>query len=251
MTTSKKTYFASDFHLGMPNPEESLCREKKIVAWLENIKSTAGKLFLVGDVFDFWFEYEKVIPKGFIRLQGKLAELSDMGIEVYFFSGNHDVWIFDYFKKELNLKIYYQPLSLEISGKKFFVAHGDGIESHFSGYKIIKWIFHNRFCQRFFAFIHPDLGIYFANKWSRHSRKSSDRKGEKFYGEKEWAFEFAKKMETQQHHDFYVFGHRHFPADLQLNEHSRFINLGDWLNYFTYAVFDGEKMELRKFENGS
>lgn len=248
LNTNKKIYFASDFHLGVPNHEKSLEREKKIVRWLDSIKEDAGAVFLVGDIFDFWFEYKRAIPKGFIRFQGKLAELIDRGIHVIFFTGNHDMWMFDYFPKELGIPVYRDPQQWTINGKKLMIGHGDGLGPGDLHYKILKKIFRNKLCQRLFAFIHPSVGIGLASFWSWESRKKSSKKDKmKFYGESEWLVQYCKEIESKQHHDFYIFGHRHLPLDISLSENSRYLNLGEWLHECSFASFDGQKLYLEKF----
>lgn len=248
---NKKIYFASDFHLGAPNAATSLERERKIVRWLDDIKKDASVIFLVGDIFDFWFEYRHAIPKGFIRLQGKLAELSDSGIPIIFFSGNHDMWLFDYFKKEIGVQIFHQPQVFSINQKtKIYVAHGDGLGPGDYFYKFLKKVFRNRFCQWLFARLHPNFGIGLAAYLSRRSRAKNIKKGvdEQFLGENEWLLQYSKAMEAQTHHDFYIFGHRHLPLDIPIAENSRYINLGEWLKYDTYASFDGQELVLGAFE---
>lgn len=245
----KKLYFASDFHLGAPSKEDSLERELKIVRWLDSIKHDAHTIYLLGDIFDFWFEYKHAIPKGFIRLQGKLAELSDNGIPIVFFTGNHDMWMFDYFTKELNIPIYRKPVELEVEGKKLLIGHGDGLGPGDTSYKLLKKVFESKVCQWLFARLHPNFGIGLANFWSKRSRISNTKKDEdKFKGEKEFLWQYSKDIEAQKHHDYYVFGHRHLPLDLEVDENSRYFNLGEWVNYDTYGVFDGNKFELTTFE---
>ncbi len=244
---AKNIYFASDFHLGTPDYAESRAREARIVSWLNLIKPTCSELFLMGDIFDFWFEYEKVIPKGFIRLQGKLAEMADAGIKIYFFKGNHDMWVRDYFTKEIGLEIISDEFQMERNGKKFYLHHGDGLGPGDRKYKMLRKIFRSRLCQWLFARIHPNLGIGIANGWSRKSRAAGSEK-EVFLGEeKEWLAIYAKEQLQKQHIDYFIFGHRHLPLDIQLNDHSRYVNIGEWLNYNSYAVFDGETLRLTYF----
>jgi len=248
----KKVFFASDFHLGVPNAQKSREREHRILKWLETIKSETQVLFLVGDIFDFWFEYKKVIPKGFVRLQGKLAEWTDEGIPIYFFTGNHDLWMFDYFTEELGVPVFHQPQQFIINNKKLLIGHGDGLGPGDSLYKLLKAVFTNKLAQWCFAQIHPNIGIYLANLWSRKSRMQNDKKGEdEFLGEKEWLWQFCKEKEIEEHHDFYIFGHRHLPLDLEVDKTSRYINLGEWVNYDTYAVFDGESLKLTRFSENT
>ncbi|WP_347157740.1 UDP-2,3-diacylglucosamine diphosphatase [Pontibacter chitinilyticus] len=244
----KKVYFASDFHLGAPDAATSKAREQKIVRWLEMAQQDAAAVFLVGDIFDFWFEYKHAVPKGFIRLQGKLAELTDAGIPVLFFTGNHDMWMFDYFPQELNIPILREPISTSFGDKTFYIGHGDGLGPGDHTYKLLKKVFNNKLCQWLFARIHPNLGIGIANKWSRSSRISNIKKDEAFLGEDEWLMQYCKEVEATQHHDFYVFGHRHLPLNLPIGENSRYVNLGEWVNFCTYGVYDGETLKLETFE---
>lgn len=246
---NKKIYFASDFHLGVPNAEESLKRERKIVAWLESVRHDAHSIYLLGDIFDFWFEYRHAIPRGFIRLQGKLAELRDAGIPIVFFTGNHDMWMFDYFPTELGIPIYRDPQVLEVGDQKLLIGHGDGLGPGDHTYKIIKKFFNSKICQWLFARIHPNLGIGIANYWSKKSRISNQKMDEKFQGEeKEFLWVYCSETEKKQHFDYYIFGHRHLPLDIKIGEHSRYINLGEWVNYTTYAVYDGKQLELKSFD---
>jgi len=234
-------------HLGLPNYKESLVREKRFVRWLDTIKDDAKEIILLGDIFDFWFEYKRAIPRGFTRFLGKLCEITDFGIPVHFFTGNHDMWIFDYLPKETGIILHKEPIVKEYSGKKFFLAHGDGLGPGDKSYKLLKKIFASRFSQWLFARFHPNIGIWIANTWSTHSRYS--RETRPFEGEdKEWLILYSKKLLKSEDFDYIVYGHRHLPMDLQLNEKTRYINLGDWITNFTYAVFDGEKMELKKFK---
>jgi UDP-2,3-diacylglucosamine hydrolase len=245
----QKIYFASDFHLGVPNAQASLERERRIVRWLDQVKQDAHTIFIMGDIFDFWFEYKYVIPKGFIRLQGKLAELRDAGIPIIFFTGNHDMWMFDYFPKELGIPIYRDPQLLTVGDQKLLIGHGDGLGPGDGTYKLLKQIFNSSLCQWLFARIHPNLGISIANSWSRSSRISNDKKEEKFTTEdKEYLLVYCKELEKTQHHDFYIFGHRHLPLDLKVNEHSRYINTGEWVHSNTYAEYNGEQVLLKKFD---
>jgi UDP-2,3-diacylglucosamine hydrolase len=244
----KKIFFASDFHLGVPDYESSSKREKKIVRWLDSIKSEAHIIFIVGDIFDFWFEYKAAIPKGYIRLQGKLAELADSGIKIIFFTGNHDMWLFDYFTRELGIPVYRKPQQFTFNDKKFLVGHGDGLGPGDHIYKLIKKVFANRAAQWLFGFIHPNIGIGFANYCSRNSRIRQNKRDDKFLGEDEWLLVYSRELEKKEHHDYYIFGHRHLPLDIKVGDHSRYINLGEWVNYYTYAVFDGTDVQLKEFE---
>jgi UDP-2,3-diacylglucosamine hydrolase len=246
----KHIYFASDFHLGAPNAEESLVREKRIIAWLDSIFETTQELFLMGDLFDFWFEYKHVAPKGYIRFLGKLCEFTDAGIPVHVFIGNHDMWMFDYLEKEVGVKIHRENVFRTFSDKTFFLGHGDGLGPGDHGYKFIKKIFANKFCQWLFARLHPNFSFGMAQFWSRKSREGNGSNDEKFLGEEnEWLAIYCKEQLQIQHHDFFIFGHRHLPINIKLNEQSRYVNLGEWINYNTYAVFNGEELLLKSFEN--
>ncbi len=246
----KKIYFASDFHLGVPDHQSSLEREKKIIRWLDQVKADAHSIYLLGDIFDFWFEYKHTIPKGYIRLLGKLAEITDQGIPVFFFTGNHDMWMFEYFPAELNIPIFREPIQLNIGDHKLMVGHGDGLGPGDVSYKILKKFFNSKICQWLFARIHPNLGISIARYWSRNSRITNMKKEEKFKGEEnEFLLIYCREIEKNQHHDFYVFGHRHLPLDLPVGNESRYINLGEWVHFCTYASYDGKNVELQKFES--
>lgn len=248
--SANKIFFASDFHFGVPDHRASREREDRVVRWLEQIRHEASEIYLIGDIFDFWFEYGAVIPKGFIRFQGKIAELVDSGIKIYFFKGNHDMWMFDYFKKELGVQIISDELILERNGKRFFLHHGDGLGPSDAKYKILKKIFRSNFCQWFFARIHPNLGVQIARKWSMQSRIQNNKKEEFTDIAKEWLVSYSKELLLQEHFDFLIFGHRHLPLEIQLGS-SKYINLGEWINFNSYAVFDGQELELRYFEKHS
>ncbi len=244
---NQKIYFASDFHLGAPNHESSLAREKKVVAWLESIRHDAHSIYLLGDIFDFWFEYRHAIPKGFIRLLGKLAELRDAGIPIYLFTGNHDMWMFDYFPKELGIPIYREPIVLNTGTHKLLIGHGDGLGPGDRSYKLLKKFFSSSICQWLFARIHPNLGMSIAHYWSRSSRIANMKVEEKFTGkEKEYLFIWCTGQEHLTHHDFYIFGHRHLSLDLPVSGTSRYINIGEWVHHAAYGVYDGKNMELKR-----
>jgi UDP-2,3-diacylglucosamine hydrolase len=251
-TIKKHIYFASDFHLGAPTYEKSLEREKQIVTWLNSIQSTAKEIFLVGDIFDFWFEYKRAIPKGFVRLQGKLAELTDSGIPVHIFTGNHDMWIFDYIPKELGVQLHREPIQRKFGDKKFYIGHGDGLGPGDHSYKLLKKIFNNKFCQWSFARLHPNFGIWLADSSSKKSRAKSGGNDETFLGEEnEWLAIYSKEILQKEHFDYFIYGHRHLPLEIKLSESSTYINLGDWLKYFTFLEFDGEKAILKSWNNGN
>jgi len=245
---NKQVYFLSDFHLGVPDAATSLQREKLIVQFLESIKDKAYTIFLVGDMFDFWFEYRKVVPRGYVRLLGKLAELSDAGIQLHFFVGNHDMWMKDYFQKELNIPVYFQPKVFQVNGCSFYIGHGDGLGPGDHGYKMLKKVFRSSVCQWLFGLLPPVIGMGLANYFSGKSRGEEYHPEEKFLGEeKEWLLIYSRQMLQREKHNFFVFGHRHLPIDYRLSTESRYINLGEWMNYQTYAVFDGTEMELKSF----
>lgn len=247
-STAKKIFFLSDFHLGAPNAEKSLLREKKIIRFLDRIKPEAHTIFILGDLFDFWFEYKKVVPKGFTRILGKLAELTDSGIYIHFFVGNHDMWMKDYFQQELNIPVYFEPTRFEFEGKKFLIGHGDGLGPGDHGYKFMKKIFRNPFCQWGFGILPPYIGMGLADYFSRKSRAQTGATDEIFLGEnKEWLVIYCKEILQKEQYDFFVFGHRHLPVDLALPNNSRYINLGDWIKYFSYAVFDGNTVTLQYY----
>jgi UDP-2,3-diacylglucosamine hydrolase len=250
MELSKKIYFLSDFHLGAPDAVSSLVREKKIVQFLDAIKKDAAVIFIVGDLFDFWYEYKKVVPKGYVRILGKIAEITDAGIPIHFFVGNHDMWMKDYFQKELNTTVYFEPKEFTFHGKRFLIGHGDGLGPGDEGYKFIKKVFRNPICQWLFGILPPRLGIGLADFFSKKSRAKTGTTNEIFLGEeKEWLIVYAKEILQKEHYDFFIFGHRHLPLDIALNEKSKYINLGDWIKYFTYAVFDGENILLEYYKD--
>lgn len=250
MTTSKKIYFASDFHLGAPNYESSLEREKKIVRWLDAIANDAEEIYLVGDIFDFWFEYKRAIPKGFVRLQGKIAELSDKGIPIHVFTGNHDMWIFDYLPKELGITIHREPIVKEYFGKNVFIGHGDGLGPGDKGYKFLKKVFANKFCQWCFARLHPNFGIWLADKSSKTSRSHTGSSDEVYLGDdNEWLVQFCKDELKKEHFDYFIFGHRHLPLTINVGEKSTYFNLGEWINYCTYLELSPEGATLIEFKD--
>ncbi len=248
MNSKKKIYFASDQHFGLPNHAKSLVREKKFISWLEEVKQDAEALFLLGDLFDLWMEYKTVIPKGFVRVLGKLAEISDSGIPIHFFVGNHDLWVRDYFQKELGWKVYTKPVEFIFSGKIFLIGHGDGLGPGDTGYKIMKKVFTNSITRWFYRWIHPDIGVTLAQNLSLKNKLISGDEDVKFLGEEnEWLVQYCKQKLTEKHYDFFLFGHRHLPMEISLEKDSKYINTGDWISYFTYAVFDGEQLDLKTY----
>jgi UDP-2,3-diacylglucosamine hydrolase len=244
----KKVYFLSDFHLGVPDAATSLQREKVIVTFLDSIKPDAYTIFLVGDMFDFWFEYRHVVPKGYVRLLGKLAELSDAGIQLHFFVGNHDMWMKNYFQQELGITVYFQPQTFTFNNTSFYIGHGDGLGPGDQGYKMMKKVFRHPVAKWLFSILPPAIGVGLAQYFSRKSRGAEGHIEEKFLGEeKEWLLIYSRDVLQKQKHNFFVFGHRHLPIDYRLTTESRYINLGEWMNFYTYAVFDGTDMELKSF----
>ena len=249
IVTGKKVYFLSDFHLGAPNEIESRKREDRLVRFLQTARKDAGVIFIVGDIFDFWFEYKTVVPKGFIRILGTLAQMADEGIQLHIFTGNHDLWMQDYLSKELNAKLYFEPQAFTIQHKQFLIGHGDGLGPGDNGYKRLKKVFTNPICQWLFRWLHPDAGIQLANYFSRKSRAKTGNADELFLGEdKEWLIQYTKEQAKTMAVDFFIFGHRHYAIDFKINEKSRYINLGDWIRLNTYAVFDGNNMQLLTWE---
>jgi len=245
---NKKIYFASDLHLSIAPDVKSLRREKEFVQWLNTVKNDAAAIFLLGDMFDFWFEYRHVVPRGFIRLLGKLAELTDEGIPVHFFIGNHDQWLRDYLRCEMNIHLYREPAEFSINEKLFLVGHGNitGMEQIVE--RTINFVFGNRILRRLFAMLHPFWGFTAAIKWSEHARK---RRGlyKPFIGpEYEPIYLYAQNKLAEKHVDFFVFGHRHLAMDMRLNENSRYINTGEWIKAQSYAVFDGNDVTLHSFK---
>jgi UDP-2,3-diacylglucosamine hydrolase len=246
-----KIYFASDFHLGIPDHDRSLEREKKLVAWLEKARTDAAGIYLMGDLFDFWFEYKTAIPRGYARLLGKLAEVTDSGIPVHLFRGNHDMWAFDYLEKELGIRLHREPEFREFSGKQFYLAHGDGLGPGDHGYKMLKKTFANPVNQWLFRQVHPDFGIRTALFWSRKSRavaldkeKLDEERNRKLIEERIT----IHSLELLKQHpglDYLVYGHYHYPIDTLLNGKAHQVVLGDWITHFTYAVFDGNDLTLK------
>ena len=246
----KPVYFASDFHLGVDADLSSRARERKVVRWLRSIQHDAGAIYLVGDIFDFWFEYRRVVPKGFVRLLGTLAELRDGGIDIQFFTGNHDIWMFRYFEEELGIPIHREPVRRTFGNKDFLIGHGDGLGPGDRGFKLMKKLFTHPLSQWLYARLHPNFGVGLANYWSGRSRAAT-RGEDVFYGpEREWLIQYARRKLETEPIDYFIFGHRHLPIDFTLDTAgSRYINLGDWVRYYSYAVFDGTELRLRFFEN--
>ena len=246
----KKIYFASDNHLGAPTRALSLPREKKFVTWLDTIKQDAEAIFLLGDMFDFWMEYRRVVPKGFTRTLGKLAEITDSGIPIYYFVGNHDLWMNGYFEEELNIPVYHKPQEFILQDKSFFIGHGDGLGPNDKGYKRMKKVFTNPVCKwLFMRLLHPDFGMRLGQHLSVKNKLISGDEDSKFLGEEnEWLVQYSKRKLETKHRDYFVFGHRHLPLEILLNQQSKYINLGDWIKYYTYGVYDGMQFTLKEFK---
>ncbi|MCF6306602.1 MAG: UDP-2,3-diacylglucosamine diphosphatase [Flavobacteriaceae bacterium] len=244
----KKIYFSSDNHLGAPTSKESFPREKKFVKWLDEVKEDAAAIFLLGDLFDFWFEYKTVVPKGFVRVLGKLAEITDSGIPIYFFVGNHDLWMQDYFEKELNIPTYRDCKEFTFNNKAFLIGHGDGKGPGDKSYKRMKKVFTNPIFRWLFRWLHPELGMRMAQYFSVKNKLISGEEDKIFLGDdKEWLALYAKRKLETKHYNFFIFGHRHLPMEINVGENSTYINIGDWINHYSYGVFDGENFELKKY----
>jgi UDP-2,3-diacylglucosamine hydrolase len=244
----KKVYFVSDVHLGAPALKNNKERELAFVKWLDEIRSDASHLFLMGDIFDFWFEYKTVVPRGFTRTLGKIAEIADSGVEVHFFTGNHDVWVFDYLPGELGMTLHRHEFKTELYGKKFFLAHGDGLDLSDKGYILLKKLFNSKTLQWMFTRLHPNLAISLGYNWSKHSRITKGISGEEFKGTtNEGMYIFAESVLQEEIFDYFIFGHRHVLIDSPIGENSRYINLGDWIHHFSYGVFDGITFELKQY----
>jgi UDP-2,3-diacylglucosamine hydrolase len=242
--TNKKVFFASDMHLGAPDKESSNLREKNVVRWLTEIQHEAEAIVLVGDIFDFWYEYKKVVPRGYVRLLGKLAELSDAGIQIIFFTGNHDIWMFRYFQEELKAKVYTEPQVIEANGMRIMVGHGDGLGKGDYFYKLLKKVFTNPFCIWAFGRLHPNFAFGLAHSWSQKSRLTGITSFDK---ETDYLYNYCVSIEEKEHHDYYIFGHRHFPIKIPLNSTSTYINIGEWVTNAHYGVLDANGVELLKY----
>ncbi|HPD95492.1 MAG: UDP-2,3-diacylglucosamine diphosphatase [Bacteroidales bacterium] len=246
MSQTPKIFFASDMHFGLPNQQESLPRERLFNAWLDSINDEITELYLVGDIFDFWFEYKRVVPKGYTRFLGRIANLTDRGVPVHFFTGNHDVWMFDYFEKELGVTIHRKPITVDLLGKKFLLAHGDGLGPGDLSYKLLKQMFTSPMLQWMFARIHPNFSLWFGNRWSIGSRYSKEIT-HNFRGEDEQITKYSRLMLEKENFNFFIYGHWHSPIIYPLTDDARIAILGDWLVSNTYAVWDGETFKLMKY----
>ena len=245
----KKIYFASDQHFGIPDAASSKLREKKFISWLDEVKTDAKAIFLLGDLFDFWFEYKTVVPRGFIRVLGKIAELKDSGIPIYFFVGNHDLWMIDYFETELGIPVYRHPKEFVFDEKTFLIGHGDGLGPGDKGYKRMKKVFAHPLSKWFYRWLHPDIGVKLAQYLSTKNKLISGQEDIKFLGEEnEWLAQYAKRKLEQKHYDYFLFGHRHLPMEIQVGKNSKYINTGDWISHFAYAVFDGNELTLKTYQ---
>jgi len=249
----KSAFFASDQHFGAPDIASSVPREKRFLLWLETIEPEAGALFLLGDLFDFWFEYQTVVPKGFVRILGKLAQMKDNGLPIYFFVGNHDLWMSDYFEKELGIPVFHRPQQFTINGTKLFIGHGDGLGPGDKGYKRMKKVFTNPFSKWLFRWLHPDVGVKLAQYLSTKNKLISGDEDAKFLGEEnEWLVQYVKRKHPEVRCQYYIFGHRHLPMIIHLPDNAQYINLGDWISYFTFGKFYQTNFSLFSFsEEGS
>ena len=247
LNPSKRIYFCSDNHLGSPNRNLSLEREKIFITWLDQIKIDAQAIFFLGDLFDFWFEYKKVVPKGFTRLFGKLAELSDSGIDLFFFVGNHDCWIGNYFEDELGINVFHKKVDLNIDNYNILIGHGDGLGPGDNKYKFLKLLFRNPILKKLFSFIHPDLGISLGSFLSQKNKILSGSEKAFESEDKEMLFSYCKDVLKTKYYHFFIFGHRHIPLELDLGNNSKYFNTGDWITHFSYLVYDGNSFNLNYF----
>lgn len=244
----KNVYFASDQHFGIPNATESRKREDRFIRWMDEIKADAQIIFLMGDLFDFWHEWKYVVPKGYIRVLGKIAELKDSGIEIYFFVGNHDLWMKNYFQEELGIPVFFEKQYFEINNRQFLLAHGDGLGPGDKGYKRMKKVFTNPLAQWAFRWLHPDIAMRIANYMSQKNKMISGDEDKQFLGEdKEFLILYSKEKLKTEKINYFVYGHRHLPMVLDLSPDSKYVNLGDWISYFTYGVFDGNSFALKTY----
>lgn len=248
LAAGKKIYFASDFHLGIPDTASSQEREKRICKWIDEVVPSMERLFLVGDLFDTWFEYKHVVPRGYTRFLGKVAQLCDAGIPVEVFTGNHDLWMMDYFHAEFGIPVHHGPISRTYNGKKFFIAHGDGLGPGDTGYKVLKTVLRSPVSQWLYRRLHPDTGVGMASWFSKLGPKHADMPVKGFLGpDKEMLVQFCLHTLQQQHYDYFVFGHRHLALEYPLPQDSLYINLGDWIKYDSYGEFDGTTMQLKYY----
>ena len=248
LQTGKKIYFASDFHLGAPDNKSSRLRELKIIRWLNEIAADAQEIFILGDVFDFWYEYKYLAPKGHIRFLAKIAELTDNGVEISFFKGNHDMWMKDYLQDEIGVTIYDDNLDIKVNDFVIQIGHGDGLGPGDYSYKLLRKIFRSSWAKWLFTRLHPNFSFWMANGWSGHSRLHHEE-DRIHLGEKEFIFQYCQQQQEIEKRDLYLFGHRHLPMEMDLVKDGRYVNLGEWIQYFTYGVFDGRSFTLKKYED--
>lgn len=249
----KNIYFLSDAHLGSLAIEHGRMQERRLVRFLDDIKEKAAAIYLLGDMFDFWYEYKYVVPRGYTRFLGKLSELTDMGVEVHYFTGNHDIWAYNYLEQECGVILHTRPLTTEIYGKVFFIAHGDGLGDPDKSFHLIRYLFHNRVCQRLFSALHPRWGVWFGLQWAKHSRLKRLEGGEPPYmgDNKEHLVLYTKQyMKCHKNVDYYIYGHRHIELDLTLGRRVRMMIIGDWISHYSYVVFDGEHLFLSEYVEG-
>lgn len=249
----KNIYFLADAHLGSLAIPHQRTQERRLVRFLDSIKHKASAIYLLGDMFDFWNEYKYVVPKGYTRFLGKISELTDMGVEVHYFTGNHDIWTYGYLEKECGVILHTQPETVEIYDKIFFLAHGDGLGDPDAKFKFLRKMFHNHTCQKLLNFVHPWWGMQLGLNWAKHSRlKRADGKEAPFMGEdKEYLILFTKEyMKTHSNIDYFIFGHRHIELEMKMSRKTELVILGDWIWQFTYAVFDGEHMFIQQYIEG-
>jgi UDP-2,3-diacylglucosamine hydrolase len=249
----KNIYFLSDAHLGSWAIDHKRMQERRLVRFLDSIKDKAAAVYLLGDMFDFWYEYRYVVPKGYTRFLGKISELTDMGVEVHYFTGNHDIWAYDYLERECGVVLHKQPQTIELYGKVFYLAHGDGLGDPNKSFKVIRSIFHNRLCQHLFSALHPRWGMWFGLTWAKHSRLTHEAEGAPaFMGEEREHLILYTKKYIQYHSnvDVFIYGHRHIEVDLQLTKKARVIILGDWISQFSYVVWDGDHLLMQQYIEG-
>lgn len=245
MSANKKIYFASDFHLGLPAGAPPLEREKKVVSWLKSIAGDAREIYLLGDIFDFWWEYKLVVPRGFTRFLGTVASITDSGIPVHFFTGNHDMWVKDYLTKECGVEVHTSPLTKIIDGKKFHLAHGEGLGTLDKGYKVLLWIFRNKTLRAMYSSLHPSIGIGIGLRWSLNSRLGKGITKEFLGEDKEDLIRYAKSVLKKEEIDYFIFGHRHLAKSYKLNDASEIVFLGDWIGDGSFAEWDGNKLVFK------
>jgi UDP-2,3-diacylglucosamine hydrolase len=247
--TIKKTYFISDVHLGAPALNNNSEREKLFVSWLDEAGKDADEIYLMGDIFDFWYEYRKVVPRGFVRTLGKIAELTDRGITIHFFTGNHDVWVYDYLPSETGIIVHREPIIKKIGNKTFYLGHGDGLDPTDKGYAFLKALFTSKTAQFLFSRLHPNIALWFGHQWAKRSRISKGVEPEFVTDlEKESTYQFAKNFILKNPIDYFIVGHRHVYLNSEIAPGVNLIHLGEWFNFFSYAVYDGETVELKKFK---